>query len=253
MSIFIRKEEIIKYINQKKVCAIDELQKKFNVSISTIHRDLSLLEREGRINKYYNKVAIKTDQNFYNSRKNVNVELKRKIANKALSFIINGDCIFLDNSTTVYYLAEALCKSSFKNILVVSNSAFISDLFLNTNDIDFVALGGKLNKDLNCYIDSDCGKVIESFNGSKYFFSTSSISIEGGISDIYVPDENIIKVKMHKYSKVSYLLVDSTKFGKESTIKWFDITDVDHIITDNYISEDQLLQFHNNGFDVIIS
>ncbi len=253
MSIFIRKEEIIKYISQKKVCSIDELQKKFNVSISTIHRDLNLLEREGRINKHYSKVAIKTEQNFYKSRINVNVELKKKIANKALSFIINGDCIFLDNSTTVYYFAEALCRSSFKNVLVVSNSAFISDLFLNSTDIDFVALGGKLNKDLNCFIGSDAGRVIENFNGSKFFFSSSSISIEGGISDIYVPDENIIKVKMYKYSKVSYLLVDSTKFGKESTIKWFDITDVDHIITDNNISQDQLHQFHNNGFNVIIS
>jgi len=58
---------------------------------------------------------------------------------------------------------------------------------------------------------------------------------------------------MYKYSKVSYLLVDSAKFGKESTIKWFNITDVDHIITDNNISQDQLRQFHNNGFDLIIS
>ena len=248
---YIRKEEIIEYLKEKKVCSIEELQEKYTVSISTIHRDLNLLEREGRINKYYGKVAIKTEQNFYKSRIDVNVELKRGIAQKALSFIESGDCIFLDNSTTVYYLAEALCRSSFKNIIVVSNSAFISDLFFNTTDIDFIALGGKLHKDLNCYIGADAERVIKKFNGNKYFFSTSSISIAGGISDIYVPDENIIKVIMNKYSKVSYLLVDSTKFGKESTIKWFEISDVDHVITDSNLAKDQLRQFQTRGVEII--
>jgi DeoR/GlpR family transcriptional regulator of sugar metabolism len=88
-------------------------------------------------------------------------------------------------------------------------------------DIDFIAPGGKLNKDLNCFVGPDAERVIEHLNGSKFFFSTASILIEGGISDIYDPDENIIKVKMYKRTKVSYLLVDSTKFGRESTIKWF--------------------------------
>ncbi|MCK5568727.1 MAG: DeoR family transcriptional regulator [Spirochaetes bacterium] len=42
---------MIEHIKGKKVCSIEELQEKFNVSVSTIHRDLNLLEREGRISK----------------------------------------------------------------------------------------------------------------------------------------------------------------------------------------------------------
>ena len=58
---------------------------------------------------------------------------------------------------------------------------------------------------------------------------------------------------MYKCSKVSYLMVDSTKFGKESTIKWFETSDVDHVITDSNISDEQLRQFQSEGVNVIVT
>ena len=95
--------------------------------------------------------------------------------------------------------------------------------------------------------------AIEHFNGNKYFLSSASISIEGGISDIYVPEENVIKIKMHNFSKESFLLVDSTKFGKESTVKWFNTNDMDHIITDKGIDGKYIDQCQEKGIDLIIA
>jgi len=253
MTRFERKEAIYNYIKERRVCDVGELQKKFKISVSTLHRDLNQLEREGRIDKYYGKVSCKTEQNYFKSRIRINIELKKRIARKAIEFIENGDCIFLDNSTTVYYLAELLANSAYKNIMVVSNSAFLSGLFLENRDIDYICLGGKLNKDLNCFVGANTEKALKNFNGTKYFFSTSSISVQGGISDIYVPDENIIKVNMHRYSRKSFLLVDSTKFGKESTVKWFEISDVDYIITDSGINKVYIDQFRKLGINLIIA
>ena len=137
--------------------------------------------------------------------------------------------------------------------MVVSNSAFLSQLFLGNKNIDFICLGGKLNKDLNCFVGINAEMAIEHFNGNKYFLSSASISIEGGISDIYVPEENVIKIKMHNFSKESFLLVDSTKFGKESTVKWFNTNDMDHIITDKGIDGKYIDQCQEKGIDLIIA
>ena len=252
MSKYLRKEEILEYIKDKKVCTADELEGKFNISISTVHRDLNILEREGSISKFYGKVTVNEEKSLFKSRININIDLKRRIAQKAMEFIENGDCIFLDNSTTVYYLAEALCKSSFKNILVISNNAFISNLFLNNENIDLVSTGGKLNKELNCFAGPQAIKSIDNFNGNNFFLSTSCISIEGGISDIFYPDAIDVKTKMLQKSKESYLLVDSTKFGKISASKWFELKDVNHIITDSNILNEQLREFKNAGVDLII-
>ena len=252
MSKFLRKEKILEYINEKKSCQVEELLNKFNISVSTIHRDLNTLEREGRIIKVYGRVSIKEEKVLYKSRINVNVDLKKRIAKKALNFIKNGDCIFLDNSTTAYYLAEALCQSSFKNILVISNSAFMTDLFLTNKDIDFVLTGGMLNKEFNCFIGPQTIRTLESFNGNKFFLSTAYISVEGGISDIYHIDLIDVKIKMFQKSREAFLLADSTKFGKTGLSKWFELKDLDYIITDSKILESEVKAFKKNDVDITI-
>ena len=248
-----RKEEVLDYVKDRGVCSVDELQARFAVSISTIHRDLNILEREGRIDKFYGKVTIKDESVLYRSRIRVNVELKRRVAQKALDYIENGDCVFIDNSTTTYYLAEALCESSFQDIIVVSNSALVIDLFLKNKSIGFVSTGGKLNKDFDSFVGPQALQTINDFNGNKYFFSTSSISVEGGVSDVYSPDEIAVKNRMYQKARESYLLVDSTKFGQVSTMKWFELKDVRNIVTDKKIPDDTLQEFRDMGLNMIVA
>lgn len=248
-----RKEEVLDYIKDRGVCSVEELQTSFAVSISTIHRDLNILEREGRINKFYGKVTIKDESVLYRSRIRVNVELKRRVAQKALDYIENGDCLFIDNSTTTYYLAEVLCESSFQDILVVSNSALVIDLFLKNKSIGFVSTGGKLNKDFDSFVGPQALRTINDFNGNKYFFSTSSISIEGGVSDVYSPDEIAVKNRMYRNARESYLLIDSTKFGQVSTVKWFELKDVRNVVTDNKVPNDILQEFRDLGLNMIVA
>jgi DeoR/GlpR family transcriptional regulator of sugar metabolism len=249
----LRKEEILEHIRDRRVCSVEELQGRFSVSVSTIHRDLNVLEREGRINKFYGKVTIKDERELYRSRISVNVDLKRRIARRALEFVEDGDCIFLDNSTTTYYLAEELCRSSYQNIMVVSNSALVIDLFLKNKNIGFVSTGGKLNKDFDSFVGPQAVRAIDDFNGNRYFFSTSSISREGGVSDVYSPDEIAVKTRMYTRAREAFLLVDSSKFGRVSTIKWFELDEIRNIITDSKIEESTVAEFREMGLNVILA
>ena len=148
----LRIERILNFVKEKKVCSVEELQSTFSVSLSTMHRDLNILLERGKINKYYGKIALKEQKDLIKNRIVENIELKKEIAKKALSYIRDDECIFLDNSTTVYYLAELICKSDFKHLLVVSNSAIIHDFFMDNRHIDFISTGGKLNTNFNSYI-----------------------------------------------------------------------------------------------------
>ena len=247
-----RKEDIYAFIERDKVCSIESLLNEFEVSVSTIHRDLNVLEREGRINKFHGKVTIREDDYSVESRKAVNVELKQRIARKAFSSIGSGDCLFFDDSTTVYYLAQALCASNIRDVTVVSNGTLLLDLFLRTRNIDFFSTGGKLNDNFDNFIGPQALRTIEDFNGSKYFFSTSYLSVEGGVSDLFSPDEMAIKTKMFEKSRETFLLADSTKFGKTSVVKWFDVNDIDHIITDSALHPDQLRRFEDAGVNLVV-
>lgn len=251
-----RKKEIMKLIEKEKVLRIDKLRKQFNISLATIHRDLNELEREGRVNKVHGGVLLNEVEDIEVRniiRLKTNIKLKKKIAIKALEFVENGECFFIDNSTTCYYFAEALSKSEFRDLVIVTNSYLIPGLFLRNKNIQIVSTGGVLLRELNCFVGPHAINTINNFNGNKFFFSTAAISIKGELSDIHRPSSDEIKREMYKKSKGHICLVDSTKFNHIGHSKIFSISEVDKIITDNNCSIEIREEFNRNGKKLIIA
>jgi len=251
-----RKEKIVSMLQEKKECAIDKLCKHFNVSLATIHRDLNELEREGRVKKVYGGVLLNVMDKVESKnivRLRTNVSLKRKIAIKALEFVENKDCIFLDNSTTCYYFAEALSTSKFQDIVIVTNSSLIPGLFLENENIQIVSTGGFLEKEYNCFVGQCAIATINEFNSNKFFLSTGVISLKGELSDDYRPNLNEIKKEMFKKSKEHICLVDSTKFNRIGQSKVFSISEIDKIITDGSCGMEVRKEFADIGKELVIA
>ncbi len=251
-----RKEKIVSLLQENKEYTIDKLCKYFRVSLATVHRDLNELEREGRVRKVHGGVLLNgvediETRNVIRLRKNIN--LKKKIAVEALSFVENKDCIFLDNSTTCYYFAKELSESKFKNLVIVTNSYLIPGLFIKNDDMQIVSTGGMLLKELNCFVGPCAVTTINEFNGNKFFFSTAAISIKGELSDIHQPVADEIKKEMFRRSKERICLVDSTKFNHIGQSKVFAISEIDKIITDGSCSKETREEFSKVGKELIIA
>ncbi|MBC7333523.1 MAG: DeoR/GlpR transcriptional regulator [Actinobacteria bacterium] len=251
-----RKEEIINLLKEKKECKVDDLCRRFGVSLSTIHRDLNELEREGRIQKIHGGVLLNVIEDIETRntiRLRTNVELKKRIANKALKFVENGDCLFLDNSTTCYYFAKALSESKFQDLLVITNSYLIPGLFLKNQNIQVVSTGGQLLKEFNCFVGPCAIAAIDRFNGDKFFLSTAAISIEGELSDTFRPESDEVKREMYRRSREHICLVDSTKFGRIGQSRVFSLSEIDKIITDSGCSNEVREEFARIGKELIIA
>ena len=251
-----RKEKIISLLGKRKEYEIDQLCKYFGVSLATIHRDLNELEREGRVKKVHGGVLLNIVEDIETRniiRLRTNVKLKKKIAIKALEFVENKDCIFLDNSTTCYYFAKELSESKFKNLVIVTNSYLIPGLFIKNDDMQIVSTGGMLLKELNCFMGPCAVATINEFNGNKFFFSTAAISIKGELSDIHQPISDEIKREMFKRSKEHICLVDSTKFNHIGQSKVFAISEIGKIITDGSCGKETREAFAKIGKELIIA
>ena len=101
---------------------VEELAKQFAVSPSSIRRKLTELEKDGLVVRTHGGVkSINDDESgmSFFTRKHTNALEKRLIAIKALKIVHDGDMIFLDSSSTSYFLAEYL--SEFPNVTVVTN------------------------------------------------------------------------------------------------------------------------------------
>jgi len=251
-----RKEEIIKILSKSRESKISDLCDTFNVSLATIHRDLNELAREGRIKKVHGGVLLNVyekAENPFSSRIKINAELKKKVARKALEFVKNDDCLFMDNSTTCYYFAKELSESNFMNMIIITNSNSIPDLFLGKNNIQVVSTGGLLNKEFNCFVGPTAIKAVNEFNADKFFLSSAAISMDGEFGDIFFPESDEVKQNMYRRSKESICILDSSKFNKIAPRVNFKISEIDKIITDNGCSKVILERFKKMGKELIIA
>lgn len=251
-----RKEEIIKLLEENKEFEIAKLCKYFNISLSSIHRDLNELKREGRIKKLHGIVLLNNVRDIETRniiRLRTNIDFKKNIARKAMQFVEDGDCVFIDSSTTCYYFAKALSESNFRNIVLVTNSCIVPELFLKNEFIQVVSTGGLLEKELSCYVGPCAIDTINKFNGNKFFFSVAAISIKGELSDIYMPEVSMIKKEMLKRSENHICLVDSSKFNKTGQSIVFSLSEVSKLVTDNDIGIQTKKELINNRVDLIIN
>lgn len=251
-----RKEKIISLLQENKEYEIGKLCKYFDVSLATVHRDLNELEKEGRVKKVHGGVLLNVAEKVESRnvvRLRTNIKLKKKIAVKALEFVENKDCLFLDNSTTCYYFAEVLSNSKFQDIVIVTNSFLIPGLFLENKNIQVVSTGGFLEKEYNCFVGQCAIATINEFNSNKFFLSIGVISLKSELSDDYRPNLNEIKREMFKRSKEHICLVDSTKFNRIGQSKVFSLSEIDKIITDNNCDRETREEFSKVGKELIIA
>ena len=128
----IRSFAIVDYVKEKRYASLDELMRLFGVSSATIHRDVAELVQRDVFQRVRGGVAFVDNSsaplkrgvaaNSFRERADHNKAAKEAIARQALAFVAEGDILFLDSSTTVAAFADALSKTSFTNLTIVTNS-----------------------------------------------------------------------------------------------------------------------------------
>ena len=213
MSVYNRENQYISLLAQQPH-SIKELAEKLFVSEPTVRRDIALLREKELLICKRGIVSLKTnspDQRIPLFIRHLEQnEEKRAIARKAAHYIKDGYVIMLDASTTAFHLLPHL--TDFKNILVITNGAKTA-LESASMGIRTICTGGELMTESFCYVGTDAESVLKNYNADVAFFSCRGIS-ENNIATDNSILENAMRKIMIKNSKKSYLLCDSSKFGK---------------------------------------
>lgn len=226
-----RQEAILNLVIQKKSVSVKKLSELLYVSQPTIRRDLTELERQGKVMRTHGGVVLRKVADsevplvFREEQNNLS---KRAIAEKASRMIHDGDVIFLDASSTASYLIPYLEK--FKDIIVITNSPKTS-IRLGEKRIKNYCTGGLLLLHSIAYVGSDAEKFISNINADILFFSSRGITHDGVITDSSI-EESTIRKAMLKNSAKSYFLCDSTKIGQKYMYNVANTREIDGVITE---------------------
>lgn len=228
-----REKQILEILLKEKSVTVKELSKTLFISEPSVRRDLQRLERKNLIKRTHGgavleDTALSKNRIPFFIREYEQSSAKVLIAEKAIHLIQDNDVVFLDASTSCYYLIPFLASK--RNITVVTNGVKALSK-LAEYDIHTISTGGVLVNSCLALVGEEAYKTIETFNANIAFFSCRGISNDGYLTDIS-PEENNVRKRMVKHSKKAYLLCAKEKFGKGYFHNLCHKDEIDGIISD---------------------
>lgn len=226
-----RHKQILKLLESKKSMTVMELAGEVYASPATIRRDLISLEKEGVIKRSYGGAVLNesyTDQIPLILRSAKNIKEKKRICQKAAALIKAGDTVFIDNSSTTYFLVPHL--KNIEGITVVTNNPAIC-IALAENKVRCFCTGGEMLSSSIALVGSEAENFISKIKADLCFISSCGYS-DNACYDISKRERDL-KIVMLQNSKKRYYLADSSKKGLEYPFIIADFNDIDMVIDEN--------------------
>ena len=227
-----RYEEILKILDEEKYISVSTLSKRLYVSLPTIRRDLTELQKRGMIIRSHGgakKIQANSVVAPLNFRKTVNSNNKRKLCKNAVQIIKDNDIIFIDSSTTTLHMADFIDVKS--NVTVITNGITLATI-LAKKGIKTFCTGGEIFENSLANHGSFAEDFIRRFNIDVTFFSCHGINEDGMLTDPSLPETQIRKTAINQ-SKTSVFLCDESKVSLSAPYNLTHIKNIDYVITNS--------------------
>nr|WP_025028466.1 DeoR/GlpR family DNA-binding transcription regulator [Caldalkalibacillus mannanilyticus] len=248
-----RKKQIVEFVNQHGRASVQELCQTYDVSESTIRRDLKELEEEKLIKRAHGGAVSLQSVNFepsFMEKEDTFKQEKKAIAKKAAELIEEGDTILIDSGTTTFYMIEEL--KNFSRLTVVTNSLVTALELQQMSTIDVIVLGGALRRDIISLVGPVTNQSLQMIRVDKAFIGTNGLDVQEGLTTPNLMEAETKKQMLHSAKQV-IVLADSSKIGKVTFAKVADIERVDKCILDSGVSPHFVQQLEEIGVDVYIA
>ncbi len=230
-------EKIIEFLHRTGYSSVNEISTAVYCSSSTVRRRLASLASKGIVFRTHGGATLNDGEavvSDFSYRMDRNSAGKKRIAIAAAKLVKDGDVVFLDDSTSAFYIVPYLAE--LKNVQVMTNGIDTLNV-LTKYHIASYSSGGKVDPTNKSAL---IGELAESAIGGMYydvmFFSVYGVNKYGVASDPSIEGNTLRRSAMNN-SKKTVFLCDSEKFDKTSVFKSFDLKEVDVIISDIDVKE----------------
>lgn len=246
-----RIDEIKNYIYLHKTVTLPQLCENFNISMSTLRRDIDEVLQDHNFKKIYGGITVQQKGLLpFDVRNIANRAAKERIASEAAQFVEDGDIIFIDSGTTTLHMFKAIKDR--ENITILTNNLDIIIQAIPYENIKIISLSGVLNRYTLSFSGAESAKVLENYNISKAFMATTGFSIKIGVTNSS-PLETALKQYVVQRSRLTYLLADSSKNGIIALMTYCTLDEIDALITDAPPSDSVCQYMEQHGSQIIVA
>ncbi len=175
---------------------------------------------------------------------------KQAIAREAERFVLAGETVFLEGSTTVHELARGL--SPRHRLTVVTNSPTIVCQLQRNSGVTVLCTGGDLQRDTFYFSGEWAQRALSEIRLDKAILGVSAIDLSYGVSTANHAEAQIKKM-ISKAAKTRIALADHSKFGTQSFAYVGPVTDIDVVVTDSGTDQKYIKGLREAGVEVVIA
>ncbi len=246
-----RREEIYRLATTSGLTSVEELAATFDVTASTIRRDLAQLTAEGRLARTYGgaMALLAHPEPSLRQRLGEAYEAKRAIARWAASQVRAGETILLDAGSTVGALAHELRRVT---PLTVATTGLTSlEALADVDDLHVECLGGTLRHLSRGFVGPLTEAALERMSFDRAFLGADGVTADGGICEAGL-DQTRLKELMARRADAVYVLAHAAKLGRHPFHAWAQLPGPWTLVTDEDVRPEAVAPFVASGVDVVI-
>jgi DeoR/GlpR family transcriptional regulator of sugar metabolism len=206
-----RRRLILEMLGERGSVTVATVERTFGISSMTARRDLAILAHEGRLRRTHGGAVLPElagHEDSFRSRLEQEAEQKRRIARALAATAEPSETIFIDSSTTSYFVVERLLEIGV-NATLLTNSLPVMGLVASaeSSNLKLVGLGGSFRALTQSFVGAETVRAIEGFYADRVVFSVKGISDEGFLTD---PDALEAEVKRAMISQAATVVLVAT-------------------------------------------
>ncbi len=225
-----RRRLVLEMLRERRAVSVAALEEHFGISSMTARRDLAILAREGQARRTHGGAVLPdmaAHEDSFRHRLELEVAEKQRLANAVVSSLVAGETLFIDSSTTGWYVAQAILAGSV-DLTVLTNSLPVLSLIGNSDvpNIELVALGGSFRQLTHSFVGPDVMRALRGYLVDRLVFSVKGITAEGYLTDAE-PLEAEVKRGMIAHAESVVLLATPQKLSERGRTVVGEVRDVD--------------------------
>ena len=246
-----RQHRIGEYLLKVEFASLEEIAKQVDASVSTVRRDLTVLETIGSIRRTHGGARIvipKSDEFTFSARDTHQLAEKEAIGRACAELIEPNQSVILDAGTTVYHVALYLEP---KSPQIITNSLPVANVFASANRLEVIVSGGVIYPRLGVLVGPLCVDAFSKMHADVAVMSAGGLSLEG-ITNSHGLLIDIQRAMIQAAQKVIFCL-DHTKLGRRSVLPLCGLDCVDAIVTDAGAPARMVQELRDRQLEVIIA
>jgi DeoR family glycerol-3-phosphate regulon repressor len=246
-----RQAQIAKMIYESDFLSVEYLADHFNVTSQTIRRDINYLCDRGIARRRHGGVErpVRTGNDAYGWRQIHNADAKRIIAREVARHVPDGVSLAFSIGTTPEIVMEALLAHD--QLRILTNNLNVAMLACTHPAFEVTVAGGRLRNDDRDVLGPGMDALFTAYKVDIGIYGVAGVDEDGTLLDFY--DEEVrARQIIRENSRASFLVLDSTKFGRAAHVRGGQIEEATKVFCECRPPGEIISRLKRSGAELVI-